>query len=225
MLGLVGGVGLDHGAQCLAGTPRTRRFERRRIDEGLRRLPCRRAAPELCAQRLESVREPLELQGEDVVDLVLGEPPTLGLVVGADRGQRVARFAGDSSLLREGAERVADRVMDPRAAQVHGHPGQVDRVEPTPESVTGFEHDARDTCPRQCGCHRQAGDAGADHDHAVHRSVDVGRDFAGPPVVPLIAHGATSRHHHGRAADARPTVSVCPGTSTSWSWAGGSAAA
>ena len=150
MLGLVCGVGLDHGAQCLAGTPCTRRFERRRIDEGLRRLPGRRAVPEPCAQCFESVWEPLELQVEDVIDLVLGEPPTLCLVVAADRGQRVARLAGDSGLLCEGAERVADRVMDPRAAQVHGHPGQIDRVEPTPESVAGFEHDARDACPRQC---------------------------------------------------------------------------
>jgi hypothetical protein len=153
--GEVGGVGLQHGAHGLASPARVRARHPGIGHQRLHRLPARAIRSEPGTHVLDHGGELLQRQREQPIHLVLIQAPALGDVVRRDRRQRVARVAGDADLVSERPHRVADRVVNPRAAEVHRRTGEVDRVQPTADPVTCLQHHAVDTLVSQGGRHGQ----------------------------------------------------------------------
>ena len=85
--------------------------------------------------------------------------------------------AADARLLGELRHRVADRLVDPRAAEVDRHAADVHRVRAAADAAAALEDDVLDAgVPERVG-EREAGPAGADDDHPVRVAGRAGRDL------------------------------------------------
>ena len=74
-------------------------------------------------------------------------------------------------------QRVAVRVMYPRATKVHRTLGQGHSVQPAPDPMTRLQNRAVNACVRHSVSDRQAGNACTNHQHPVDPPDDASRDL------------------------------------------------
>ena len=109
-------------------------------DVGLDRVVCARLGAQPLAQFLDGIPERFGLHNGIPLDLGAIEAPALGVVVRRQRRDGVAAVACDAVFVAVHRHRVADGVVDPRAAQVDRCAREVDGVQPPADSVARLEH-------------------------------------------------------------------------------------
>ena len=67
----------------------------------------------------------------------------------------------------ERRQRIADRVVDPRATEVHWHPGEVDGVQSTTNTLACLEHHTGNAGPPQPRRRSEPRDTGAYQNHPI----------------------------------------------------------
>ena len=189
VLGRTGRVRLDTRAEPLPGSSEGVTCEARRRQVGLDALGGRGGRAQPRAQPFERLGVAFELDGQARLDVRMRQPEPGRAVEGGQGRHRVGGPASDADRLGEVPQRVADRVVHPRAAEVHPGPGQVRRVQPPTDPAPGLEHHAVHSGVRHRIGHREPGDTGTDHQHALDGPDDPSRDL-GVSVVEQGCHRA-----------------------------------
>ena len=135
-VGAVCGLALDIGLERLTCSPVSRRGQPQSLDEGIDCFGHRSVWSELAEKRFLGRRESLELQIKAACQLARGQAPALPAVVGDRLRQGIRLAAWNSRLIGKSAQRIADRHVYPRTAQINRPAIEVNGVKPPADTVS-----------------------------------------------------------------------------------------